>query len=225
MVNAASGAAGVAPGAWISIYGSNLAAATRTMSASDLVDNTMPQSLGGVSVQIDGKAAYPYYVSPSQINVLSPSDSAAGSVPVSVTTSAGTSAAVTAVMQAILPGWFTQSSYVRAVRASDGTIIDGTSTAARPGDLLELYGTGFGPTETAVAAGLVFSGAYPVSNAVTVTIGGMDAVVSFAGLVGPGLYQVNAVVPAGLPDGDYAVIATCGGVSTQSTAMLKIKNA
>jgi len=36
IANAASGAVGVAPGSWISVYGSNLAAATRTMTSSDL---------------------------------------------------------------------------------------------------------------------------------------------------------------------------------------------
>jgi hypothetical protein len=55
--NAVSGVAGVTPGAWISIYGTNFATATRALTSSDLVNNTMPTSLAGVSVQMDGKAA------------------------------------------------------------------------------------------------------------------------------------------------------------------------
>jgi uncharacterized protein (TIGR03437 family) len=232
IANAASGAAGLAPGTWTSIYGSNLAAAARTMSSSDLVNNVMPTSLGGVSVQIDGKAAYMYYVSPTQINVLSPASSSGGSVSVTVTNAAGTSTAAGAAMQPFLPGLFVLSDYVRAVRASDGVVINGTgasesgyaTAAARPGDILELYGTGFGPTATSVDAGVVFTGAYPTTNAVTVTIGSAPATVGFAGLVGPGLYQINVTVPSGLATGDNKLIATVAGISTQSTALLKISN-
>lgn len=233
VANAASGAAGVAPGTWISLYGTNLAAAARTMTSSDITGNTMPTSLGGVSVQIDGKAAFVYYASPSQINVLAPDDSNAGSVSVTVTNSGGTSAIQMATLQPILPGLFVLSNYVRAVRVSDGVIINGTgntesgyttAAAAKSGDVLELYGTGFGATETTVAAGVVFSGAYVTVNAVTASIGGLTANVLWAGLVGPGLYQINVAVPAGLPAGDNAVILTVAGLATQSSALLKISN-
>jgi len=57
----------------------------------------------------------------------------------------------------------------------------------------------------------VFSGAYPTTSPVTVTIGGANATVLFAGLVGPGLYQINVTVPSTLADGDQAVIATVAG--------------
>jgi uncharacterized protein (TIGR03437 family) len=234
IANAASGVAGLAPEAWITIYGTNLATATRTLTDSDLVNNQIPTTLGGVSVQINGKAAYMYYISPTQINVLSPPDTNLGSVPVLVTNAAGTSTAVTGVMQSILPGLFVASSYVRAVRPSDGVIINGTGeaesgytavAAAKPGDVLELYGTGFGPTTPSADAGTVFSGAYPTNNPVTVSIGGVSAAVSFAGLVGLGLYQINVTVPATLADGDQAVIASVAGVSSPSTALLKVRSA
>jgi uncharacterized protein (TIGR03437 family) len=231
IANAASGAAGVAPGAWISIFGTNLAAATRTLTSSDIASNTLPTSLGGVSVQIDGKPAYPYYVSSTQINVLSPADTNLGSVPVTVINAAGTSAPVMTNMQAILPGLFALSNYVRAVRPSDGTIINGTgnaesgymvSAAAKAGDVLELFGTGFGPTAPDADPSQIFSGAYPTTNAVTVTIGGVSANAAFAGLVGPALYQINVTVPSGLAAGDQPIIATVAGYNTQSTALLKI---
>ena len=208
VANAASGAAGIAPGAWTSIYGSNLAAATHTMTSSDVISGQLPTTLGGVGVQIDGKAAYVYYVSPTQVNVLAPADSAAGAVAVTVNNAAGTSAAVTATLQPILPGFFTASNYVR-------------TAAAKPGDAIELYGTGFGPTKTAVDYGSVFTGAYELTNPVTVTIGGIQANVLFAGLVGPGLYQINVTVPVGLADGDHAVVANIAGMNTQSSALLK----
>jgi uncharacterized protein (TIGR03437 family) len=231
VAEAAGGSAGVTPGSWTSIYGSGLASATRTLSASDVVNNTLPTTLGGVGVKIDGKDAYPYFVSSTQINVLAPADSNLGSVLVTVTNSAGTSSAVAATMQSVLPGLFTASNYVRAVGPSDGVIVNGTgaaeggaavTAAAKAADILELYGTGFGPATGAPDAGQVFTGAYPTTNAVTVTIGGQPAAVSFAGLVGPGLYQINVAVPTGLAAGDNPIVATVAGLKSQATALLKI---
>jgi uncharacterized protein (TIGR03437 family) len=231
VANAVSGAAGVAPGAWISIYGTNLAPATWALASSDLVDQMIPASLGGVKVQINGKPAFVQYISPAQINVLAPDDTGAGSVAVSVSNAAGSSNNITATLSPVLPGLSVQANYVRAVRYPDGAIINGTgaaesgfttAAAAVPGDIIALYGTGFGPTDSAPQTGLVFTGAYAATNAVTVTIGGVSAEVLWAGLVGPGLYQINVKVPAAAPAGDQAVIAKIMGASSQSTALLKI---
>ena len=229
--NAANGAAGVSPGTWISIYGSNLATAERILSSSDLVDNAIPTSLGGVSAQVNGNAAFLSYVSPTQINVLTPADTSEGAVPVVVTNSAGSSNTVTATMQAVLPGLFVASTFVRAVRYPDGVIINGTgaaeagyrtAAAAGPGDAVALFGTGFGPTTPSISGGAVFTGAYPTNNAVTVTIGGVPATVLWAGLVGPGLYQINVTIPSSLTDGDHAVVANVAGVATAADARLKV---
>jgi uncharacterized protein (TIGR03437 family) len=229
--NAASGAAGVSSGAWTSIYGSGFATASKTLASADLMNNTIPTTLGGVSVQIDGKAAFVQYVSPSQINVLSPADSGAGTVAVTVTNASGTSNSVTATLQPALPGLSTVANYVRAVRYPDGVVINGTgaaetgyttTAAVGQGDIVALYGTGFGPTSSTVATGVVFTGAFATTYTVTVTIGGVPADVLFAGLVGPGLYQLNVRVPASLADGDQAVVASVAGLNTQSSALLKV---
>jgi uncharacterized protein (TIGR03437 family) len=63
----------------------------------------------------------------------------------------------------------------------------------------------------------MFSGANPLANTVTATIGGQPAVVQFAGVVGAGLVQINVQVPAGMAGGDAPVILSVGGVSTQAT--------
>ncbi|MEZ5399949.1 MAG: hypothetical protein R2729_09775 [Bryobacteraceae bacterium] len=229
VANAVSGAAGAAPGAWVSIFGTGLAAATTTVAASDLSNSTLPTTLGGVSVKINGKAAFLQYVSASQVNVLAPGDSNRGTVSVELTNANGTSTTSTNLL-AVLPGLSTLSNYVRAVR-SDGAIVNGTgaaeagfqtSAAAGQGDVVSLYGTGFGAVDNGPAEGLVFSGAYPASNPVTVTIGGVAAEVLWAGLVGPGLYQINARVPASLSDGDHAVVAYVSGSSSQAGALLKV---
>ena len=231
IANALSGAAGVAPGAWISLYGSNLSSATRALAGSDLVDSIIPATLGGVSVQVDGKAAFIQYVSPSQVNVLVPSDSNRGSISGALTNSAGTSSGVAVNMSEVLPGLAVLSNYVRAVRYPDGAIINGTGASetgyttvatASPGDIVSLFGTGFGPAEAAPSDGLVFTGAYALSNQVTVSVGGASAEVLWAGLVGAGLNQINIRLPTSLSSGDQAVIATVAGVSSATTALIKI---
>jgi len=68
----------------------------------------------------------------------------------------------------------------------------------------------------------VFTGAYPTTEKVSVTIGGMPADVSWAGLVAPGLYQINVAIPAALADGDHTVVASTAGSSTQSGALVKV---
>lgn len=232
IANAASGAAGVAPGAWLSIYGSNLASTTYTAQSSDLSGSYLPVKLQGVSVQIDGQAAYIDYVSPTQINVLAPADAKTGSVSVSVTNSAGMSNSVSAAQSAILPALFASSGYVLAVRPSDGVIINGTgaaasgyvtAAAAKGGDTLEIFATGLGPTVAATAPGLVFTGADRLIDTAAAVIGGQSATVLWAGLVAAGLYQINLVVPDGLQTGNNAVAVTVAGVSSQSAVSLKIQ--
>lgn len=182
-------------------------------------------------MQIDGKAAFIDYVSPTQVNVQAPADATTGSVSVSLTNSVGVSNSVTATQQTFLPGLFAQSGYVLAVRASDGVIINGsgaavsgyiTSATAKNSDILELFGTGFGPTQAGTAPGLVFSGADPSTNTITVTVGGKAATVLWAGLVAAGLWQINVQLPSGLSAGDNAVVASVSGMSTVSSASIKI---
>lgn len=229
VVSAASYAAGIAPQGWVSIFGQNLAATTRAVASSDLVDGYLPTSLGGVSVQINNQAAYMQYVSPTQLNVQAPTDTASGPVAVSLTNAGGTSDPIMANMDIYLPAFFVSQNYLAAVR-SDGVIITGvasevagTTPAAKPGDVLQLYGTGFGPTDPGVAPGLVYEGAYPLTNEAAITIGSLPATVSFQGLVAAGLYQFNVTVPT-LTNGDHEVKAQIAGLSTQDGVLLKIQN-
>ena len=78
-----SSATTIQPGEWISIYGLNLAGTPTTWTGN------FPTSLGGTRVAIDGKQAYLWYVSPTQINLQVPDDANTGAVPVVVTTPNG----------------------------------------------------------------------------------------------------------------------------------------
>jgi uncharacterized protein (TIGR03437 family) len=221
VVNGASFTDGIQAGSWVAIFGQNLAAAEHAMTSADLVDGNMPTTVGGVTVNINNKAAFLYYVSPTQVNVLAPADGASGAVSVTVANSAGSSAATAATLLAAAPALFTISGNAAAVRP-DGTVIDSTTVFAKAGEIIELYGTGFGATNPAVAPGVVFNGSSATTNAVTVTIGGVPATVGYSGLVGAGLYQINVTVPP-VAAGTYPVLASVDGATSQSNVMLKVQ--
>jgi uncharacterized protein (TIGR03437 family) len=48
--------------------------------------------------------------------------------------------------------------------------------------------------------------------------------VTFAGLVSPGEYQFNVVVPAGVPAGNQTITATLNGMTTQGNALIAVQH-
>lgn len=229
VTNAAGYQSGATPGAWISIYGYRLASNTRTWAAADIVNGKLPTSLDGVSVTINGKNAYVYFISPNQINVQAPADTLSGTVDVVVTNSFGISVPTTVQLQTALPGLFrlTQE-FVTATDANGAFlgpvgIVNGLITVpARPLDTITLWGTGFGPTDPAIEPGEEVTNSSPLLNPVTIRIGQATAQVLYAGMSGVGLYQFNIVVPD-LPNGDYPVVAEVLGIRTPSVARLRIQ--
>jgi protocatechuate 3,4-dioxygenase, beta subunit len=229
VVNAASNAPGATPGAWISIHGFRLATTRRTWTADDIVNGKLPTSLDGVSVMIHGKAAFVYYISPTQINVQAPADTLSGTVTVQVTNANGTSAATNVQLSAALPGFFQLAQeFVTATTPAGAFIgpvglVDGLTTVpAKPLDTIVLYGTGFGPASPAVAPGEVVNNASPLANPVKLRIGNQTAQVLYAGVTAAGLYQFNVVVPS-LASGDYPVVAEVAGVRTTAAARLRVQ--
>jgi len=104
-----------------------------------------------------------------------------------------------------------------------GTSLGYPTVAAKAGDVVELFGTGFGPTNPAVAAGQAFSGAAPTTNPVTLRINNISVTPAFAGLSGAGLYQLNLTVPSGLGAGDVSLQAGVAGVTTPSGVVISLR--
>jgi len=103
------------------------------------------------------------------------------------------------------------------------TLYPGSSTPAKPGETVVVYANGFGATSTAVVSGsMVQSGT--LSPLPVIKIGGATATVSFAGLVSPGEFQFNVMVPATTPDGDQSITATYNGSSTQAGTLLTVQH-
>jgi uncharacterized protein (TIGR03437 family) len=104
-----------------------------------------------------------------------------------------------------------------------GTSLGYATVAARSGDTIEIFGTGFGPTSPAVPPGEAFSGAAPTTNPVTLQINGVRMTPAFAGLSGAGLYQLTVIVPSGLGTGDVPLVATVGGAQTPPIVVISLQ--
>ncbi len=194
------------------------------------MNNQLPTELAGVSVMVGGKPAYVYYISPTQINALTPPDAMSGAVDVAVTNNSATSAGFTAQAEATSPSFFVFNGgpYVAATH-SNGTYIGparlypGATTPAKPGETVVLYANGFGTTSVPVVSGSETQ-AGTLSPLPVIKIGGVAAQVVFAGLVAPGEFQFNVVVPSGLASGDQSVTATYSGHATQAGTLITIQN-
>ena len=239
VVNGANFLPGIQQNCWVTIAGTNLSTTTRTWKAhSEIINGKLPTSLDGVSVSINGKPASMYFISPFQIDVLAPGDDNLGPVEVKVTTPMGTSNPTFTQLQRYSPAFFTfgeqGGKYIAALIALAGGKVDylgpaglfgskRVSRPAKPGEVILLYGTGFGPTNPSVPSGMVFSGAAKITDKITVTIGGVTAKVQFAGVTGIGLYQLNVLVPQ-VPDGDQKVVAAIGGLFSQDDSFIAVEN-
>jgi uncharacterized protein (TIGR03437 family) len=235
IVTTSSNAPQIAQNTWIEVHGTNLSQVTTTWTSYILANGVLPTALGGVSATVDGKAAVIYYVSPTQINVLAPLDSAIGTVPVQLTTPYGQTSIQTATELTTSPAFLVidpPAGHVAAQHSADYSLLGPPSldapgytfTPAKAGELVVLYATGFGQTNPPITSQLTGTGPLPTPWP-TVTIGSVPAVVAFAGLTAPGLYQFNVTVPAGLPSGDATLLATYNnnGSSTQSKVFLTIQ--
>ena len=225
----------IQPGEWVSIYGTNLASTTMTSTGN------FPISLGGTSVTINGTSAYLLYVSSGQINLMAPDDTATGPVAVVVTTANG-SATSTVTLGQFGPSFalLVDAQHVAGlIIRSDGSGAYGGGTydilgpsgnslgyatvAAKAGDVVELFGFGFGPTKPFVPAGQVFSSAAPTTNPVSLAINNVVVTPFFAGLSSAGVYQFNLIIPSGLGSGDVPLQGNVGDVQTPAGVVISLQ--
>jgi uncharacterized protein (TIGR03437 family) len=213
VVDAASFAAPVAPGALASLFGSQLAGSTAQAQTIPL-----PASLANAGVFVNDAPAPLLYVSPGQINFQMPFDATPGVAAVRVDRQGQRGNTVTVQVAPRAAGIFTFPGTIYAVaqNASRGNgfalpdipAFAGLPKApAHPGDYIVLYGSGLGPTNPAVATGAAAgSGPLPtLTETPRVYFGvaflGPSIPVAYAGFAPGfvGLYQVNLQIPPGLP--------------------------
>jgi uncharacterized protein (TIGR03437 family) len=219
VIHAASSVAGapVSPGELIAIKGANL-----TNGAGANLPLPLPVSYGGTQVFFGTQALPIIYSSSGQMNVQAPFN-----LPVNaayqLTVRNGNTVSVpqTVVIASVQPGIFTLSetgSGQGEIFKSDDVTPAQPGTPAAIGEMVVIYCTGLGDVSPAVQNGQSPPANPPAQtvNAVSVTIGGQAAKVLFSGLTpgSPGVYQINALVPAGVTPGDAVPVTISVGSET-----------
>jgi len=208
----------LAPGSYITIYGTNL-------SQGSYIAPSLPlqTQLGGTQAILAGKALPLNYAGTGQINAIIPFDMPVNTTQQLIVQQSGAiSVPEPVVLSPAQPAVFTQDQSGHGLGVIVGYKADGSavfliddSHPVSAGDTLVIYCTGLGPVDQPVAVGNAGPGS-PLANAVnplTATIGGQSATVVFAGLA-PQLtvYQVNLVVPPGVtPGNDVPVVLSQAG--------------
>jgi len=215
-----------------------LAHVARAWSAADFTGVTAPTSLDKTSVTIGGKSAFIDYVSAGQINALVSSDTPIGTQPLTVTTPGGTSAPYSITVNPTQPGLLAPPSFKIAGQQyavaifPDGTFalrsgaIPGVaSRPAKPGDVLTLYGVGFGPVIPDNPAGQLVQGLNALALPFQMFLQGTPVPAAYDGLAPgfTGLYQFNVTVPP-LAPGDAALTFTLGGTPGTQNLYIPITN-
>jgi uncharacterized protein (TIGR03437 family) len=176
------------------------------------------------------------YVSPTQINALVPASVAPGEVQVLAQVNGVNSSPFLITARPVQPAVYAPPNadgstfFVTAALAGTATLVGNSATDPRvarpayPGDTLDLYMIGLGSTvdPSKFITDRVFSGAFPVTAPVSVSIGGKPANVAFAGLTGPGLYLVRVAVPPDLPPGPQTVQVSAGSIPSRPSLMLQM---
>jgi uncharacterized protein (TIGR03118 family) len=228
IINAAQAAGGIAPNTFITIKGSNLAATKRSVAAADIANNLLPTTMDGVTVTVNGLPGYITYISPVQINLVTPVElPASGNVNVVLSNNGLTSATVGVTSQPLAPSLFLAGNYVAALHANNTVVGPPTvanNTPAASGETIVLFGTGFGLTTPAAVSGQVVGTPAPLQLTPAILFDNVPGTVVYSGLIATGVYQINVVVPAGLPNGDVPVVASTGGYSSPALVLTSIKN-
>lgn len=243
-VTVANGGVDIAQNTWIVIKGVNLVPASipangvTWTNAPDFTSGKLPTQLGGVSVTVNAKPAFVYFYcsaatsavcTSDQINVLTPLDSTLGPVQIVVTNGNTSSPPFTSNMKAIAPALllfdslgYTAATHVDGSLLGPASLFPGFSTPAAPNETIAVYGVGFGlPANAIVNGSSTQTGTLPSNPACQ--IGGNSAAVSFAGLILPGLYQLNLTVPASAKNGDNVLSCSYNGSTTLSGPLVSVQ--
>jgi uncharacterized protein (TIGR03437 family) len=232
-----------ASGSWVEILGNNFTQVPILIwrVPDDFNNNVAPTSLGGVSVLINGKSAFVYYVTPTQIGVEAPDDPQTGNVPVTVVINGVASNSIFGQKTAVAPGLLAVdyppfSFFVNGKQYAEATfglanhyvgtpnLVSGFPypfDPAKPGDTIFLYGIGFGDTDPPLAAGTLATVADQIKAPVTISFDQTPAIISYAGHYPTytGLYLFALTVPD-VPAGDHQINVTLGGQRVPQTVFL-----
>jgi len=229
-VNGASFQGGsVSPGELLALFGLGIGPATGVGLQLDSA-GLVATSLADVQVLFDGVPAPLTFVRADQVNVVVPY-AVTGNPQTRVTLryQGRSSNTITLTVAATSAGVFA----LNASGSGQGAILNqdqSVNSSANPADkgsIISLFATGAGQTDPAGIDGKLASTPLPRPLAkVSVTIGGIDAEIQYAGAAPTlvaGVLQVNAHIPAGVPSGNVPAVITMGDTSSQTTITVAVK--
>ena len=196
--NAASGQQVYAPGMIMSVYGVQMGIGQPTSASA----TPLPSFMAGISAYVNNVPAPLYYVSPTQVNIQIPYETQPGTATLEIDTPYQI-ATMPFTVAAAGPGIF---------MLGDGSV--NPSKSGSRGGTYTLYITGEGQVTPSVTTGSTPSprGTPKPRLAVSMTIGGVDAPITFIGIPSwsVGVTQINFTVPASVPVGKQQVVVTVG---------------
>lgn len=226
MVNAADGTTPVAPGGLISVYGQQMSPVNIATQQIPL-----PTALGESCLTVNGVAVPMLFVSGQQINGQLPAN-VNGNATMTLFTPGGISNNFYFSILSAAPSIFRsgtagpETGIATIYRNDNGQLITPTNPI-HPGDIIIIYATGMGRTSPFVDSGLP-APAVPLPNTVisaSVTLGGAPLNVLYSGLVPGevGVYQINASVPSGVPQG-MAIPLVVSQAGSSTTLNVRVVN-
>lgn len=222
----------LAPNAIATIYGTNLSWTTHIVNVADLNDGTLPTSVDGVSVYVQGILSSLLYVSPGQINFIIPYELTLPTVTVVVARqglagpfAANGTPAVQIHLATTAPGFFEWNGNFAIAEHADGSLITADSPA-QPNEVIVLYAAGLGRTSPDLSSGAIPSTALTILYASQMqillnTIPCPQTSIYYAG-VAPGfagLYQINVRLPDVLPPNPQIQVAIGAQMSPQGVLL------
>ena len=237
--DSAAGRTTVAPGSYVSVYGTGLSNytdnndGTTDALAANGTYTVLPLHIDYVSVTFDVPSAgisvpaHVVYASPTQVNIQLPWElQGQTSAQMKVVLDGDLFGNVVTVPIAnFSPSFFTYGSNIAIAQDSGFNLITTTNMAKR-GSLIIIYANGLGPVNSQPASGdPAASSASTTTQPVTVSFGGVNATPSFSGLTPglQGLYQLNVTVPSTVTPGSAVPVTISVGGVTSAQATLPIQ--
>jgi uncharacterized protein (TIGR03437 family) len=228
----------LSPGAIATIFGADF----NSSSGPAQITVPLPTYVNGTTATLsDSALAEPeplasFYVSPGQINLQVPWDvlasgASSGNASLVVSNNEVQSLSVNEPLASFAPGIFLlPPTKAPAITFANSLTLPVTPSQAPPGyvtasakagDALSIYCTGLGAVSNQPAYGSVASGLASTMTTPTVLIGGQPAQLLYSGLAPGyvGLYQVNVVVPTGVPGGPAVSLVITDGVDARSNTV------
>ncbi|MEP6961190.1 MAG: putative Ig domain-containing protein [Acidobacteriota bacterium] len=225
VLNGASFAIGgpLSPGSFVTLFGERLS--NSQLKAPSV---PLPTTLAGSSLLIAGQPAPVFFTSDGQMNAIIPYGIPTdGPVPVTALRDSVFAPTKSVPIVPAAPGIFMYGDRQGIIVGP--TILDlaNSDHPVKGGDVVVVYCTGLGEVNPTLAAGSPTPTAFftRTVNTVTMTIGGIAARVDFSGLTpgSTGLYQVNAVVPAGVTPGDRVPVVLTAAGQLSAPAFISIR--